>query len=264
MIKLQCSLGQSFGGNSVATYKAGGLLGHTGVDNQCGYGTPIHAYFGNEYVYKVLTREKNDNQDGFTGVFTIVDNGTECFEFLYGHCNPSVTVGQILTKGEALGTEANNGEVYIPSGNGTFTRITLAMQKAGDQRGAHRHDQKRILKKSKSWSAHKKYLSALGGGSFFKDGFYYEIPFYENGYNGCVNFLLPLFTRDLFFGRTGYDVLCLQRFLKKTGYLQIEEPTEFFGKATLGAVMAFQKANGISPIGGYVGVKTRQLINSLI
>lgn len=137
-MKCACAIGQGFGGNATATYKEGGLLGHTGIDHSCGFGSEIKSCFDTEYVYKVLTKENPANDgSGFTGVFTIVDNGIETFEFLYGHCNPSVKVGQILTKGTVLGTEANNGEVYQGG-----VRITLAMQKAGDQRGTHRHDQK--------------------------------------------------------------------------------------------------------------------------
>jgi murein DD-endopeptidase MepM/ murein hydrolase activator NlpD len=186
-MKIECRLGQPFGGNAVATYVKGGLKGHTGVDNQCGYGTPIHAYWGNEYVYKVLTVQNPANDgSGFTGIFTIVDDERGCFEFLYGHCNPSVVVGQTLKQGEVIGTEGNNGEVY-DGANGN-TRVTLEMQKAGDHRGAHRHDQARELKKETVWDKNHKYLTDIHG-TFFKDGFYYSIPNYENGYNGCYNWL---------------------------------------------------------------------------
>lgn len=182
-MKPECSIGQPFGGNATPTYSNQGLKGHTGVDSGCGYGSKIHSYWDNEYVYKVLTKENPANDgSGFTGVFTVVDNGTEVFEFLYGHCNPSVTVGQILTKGTVIGTEANNGEVYS---NGV--RITLEMQKAGNHSASHRHDQKRILKKVKEWNNKDQFLSAPNGGAYFKDGYYYMIPDYNNGYNGCVD-----------------------------------------------------------------------------
>lgn len=260
MSKPFCSIGQMFGGNATETYKNGGLLGHTGIDSSCGYGSPIKSYFDTEYVYKVLTKENPANDgSGFTGVFTIVDNGVEVFEFLYGHCDPLVTVGQILTKGQAIGTEANNGEVYS---NGV--RITLEMQRNGDKRGTHRHDQKRILKKVKVVDEKKRYLTDNSGAYLILNGYYYEIPYFNNGYNGCVNWLLPLFNRDLYFGCSGYDVQCLQNFLKARGYLNINETTQFFGLATKGAVSAFQKAHGISPTLGYVGSKTRDLINNII
>jgi hypothetical protein len=254
-----CKIGQMFGGNATDTYKDSGLLGHTGIDNSCGYGTPIHSYFDEELVYKVLTKENpaNDNS-GFTGVFTIVDNGIEVFEFLYGHCDPCVTMGQKLTKGTLLATEANNGEVYVGQ-----TRITLEMQKAGDHRGYHRHDQKRILKKTKSLGQGQ-YITAQNGGLYQDaEGYYYLIPYFFNGYNGCVNWALPLFNRNLTLGMSGYDVGCLQRFLKARGFFQ-GETTEFFGPKTLASVIAFQKANGITPLLGFVGPTTRGLINSIL
>lgn len=251
----ECKLQQGFGGNATETYANNGLKGHTGTDHSCGYGSPIHSYFEEEYVYKVLTKERPAaDGTGFTGVFTIIDNGIEVFEFLYGHCNPNVSTGQILTKGTVLGTEANNGEVYS---NGV--RITLEMQKAGDHRGTHRHDQKRILKKVTKTEQGKKYLSDLNG-LLQKDGYYYEIPYWNNGYNGCVNFLLPLFNRDLYLGCSGYDVECLQKYLKARGFFQ-GDTTQYFGLKTKSAVQAFQKANGISPLLGYVGSATRSLIN---
>ena len=181
-MKPECPIFQGFGGNITNTYKASGLLGHTAIDNSCGYGSQIHAYWGNEYVYKVLTVENPSNDGtGFTGVFTIVDDERGCFEFLYGHCNPSVKVGQILALGEVLGTEANNGEVYAGG-----MRISLAMQKSGDKRGSHRHDQKRPVDKVKDWNSTDHFLSQ-GSASYFKDGFYYKIVNYKNGYNGCVD-----------------------------------------------------------------------------
>lgn len=257
-MKLECNIGQGFGGNATATYKAGGLLGHAGVDNNCGFGTPIHAY-QDGYVYKVLTKENPANDgSGFTGVFVLVENEIELFEMLYGHCNPLVTVGQNIKFGDVIGTEANNGEVYS---NGE--RITLEMQKNGDQRGAHRHDQKRLLRKDKSLQSYTNYLTD-NEGRFYYNGFYYAVPFYKNGFNGCVDMLLPLFNRNLSIGMSGYDVKCLQNFLKWKGFLKIDSTTDFFGTRTLNALIAFQKANNISPTKGFCGEKTRNCIVKMI
>lgn len=248
---------QGFGGNATATYKNGGLLGHTGVDESCGYGSEIRSYYDNEYVYKVLdvNHPANDGS-GFTGVFTIVDNGVECFEFLYGHCDPLVKVGQILPKGSLVGTEANHGEVY--AGN---ERITLAMQKAGDRRGSHRHNQKRLLRKDKTIKGNTTYISALSG-FFTLNDYYYAIPDHKNGYNGCVNWLLPVLNKTLYPFSSSYDVGILQRFLKKQGYLKSED-TCYFGTLTTKAVMDFQKANGLSPA-PVCGPATRAIINNLL
>ena len=205
-MKTDCTVTQVFSGNATETYRNSGLKGHTGIDSSCGYGSEIKALWGDEYVYKVLTKDQPSNDGtGFTGVFTIVDNGIEVFEFLYGHCNPGVSVGQILPSRGHVGHEANNGEVY--SGG---VRITLEMQRNGDRRGTHRHDQKRILRKDKRIIPGVSYLTDRNG-IFQKDGFYYAIPYHRNGLSGCVDWTLPLLTSDLYLGRVGYDVLVLQR-----------------------------------------------------
>jgi hypothetical protein len=186
-MKTQCTPGQGFGGNDVATYKAGGLLGHTAIDNQCGYGTPINSYWDKEYVYKVLTKENPANDgSGFTGIFTIVEQDGVVFEFLYGHCDPNPgLLGTTLTKNQFIGREGNNGEVY--SGVDGNLRITLEMQKSGDTRGAHRHDQARMLRKDTSIQPNTRYLTTLGGGYLYLNGYFYAIPNYDNGYNGCFD-----------------------------------------------------------------------------
>lgn len=255
-LKTECAIGQGFSGNATSTYAASGLRGHPGVDNDCGYGSPIHAYFDNEYVYKVLTTQSPSNDgSGFTGVFTIVDNGIECFEFLYGHCDPTVPVGYILARGDVLGTQSNHGEVYDGG-----MRITLAMQQAGDHRGSHRHDQKRVLRKDRTIQPNTQYLTDKDGILCYND-YYYAIPYFKNGFNGCINWLLPIFNRTLCVGMSGYDVTVLQNILKKGGYFTANT-TDFFGPVTMKAVMAFQKAHGLSPV-GLVGPQTRQLLNNL-
>ena len=257
MNKLEYPISQPFGANFNNSYINSGLKGHNGVDYAGGYGSPVHSLFEQEYVYKILDKDRLANDgSGFTGVFTLIDNGIEVFEFLYGHGDPKVTVGQICHRGDVIMTEANHGEVYS---NGT--RITLEMQRAGDKRGSHVHAQKRILRKDRVRLNNTRYITGQDGNALNHNGFYYAIPFYENGYVGCVDFTLPLFNRDLFLGCRGYDVQCLQNFLKARGFLDIEQTTTYFGFATKKAVSAFQKVNNISPIGGFCGFKTRSLIN---
>lgn len=183
-MKTQCTITQGLADNATATYKNSGLIGHSGIDSSCGYGTPINSYWDKEYVYKVLTRENPANDgSGFTGIFTIVEQNGKVFEFLYGHCDPNPgLLGTTITKNTFIGREANNGEVY--SGG---ERITLEMQKSGDRRGSHRHDRARELRKDISIQPNTKYLSSLGGGYFFHDGFFYAVPNYDNGLNGCFD-----------------------------------------------------------------------------
>lgn len=184
MIKLDGKISQAFGANATPTYVAGGLKGHSGIDIDAGYGSLIHSYWDEEYVYKVLTVENPANDgSGFTGVFTIVEQDGKVFEFLYGHCNPTVKVGSILTRGSVLGTQSNNGECYS---NGI--RITLEMQKNGDHRGTHRHDQARELRKDTSLQPNTDYITDRNGYANY-NGFYYAIPNFNNGYRGCFDWL---------------------------------------------------------------------------
>jgi hypothetical protein len=69
-----------------------------------------------------------------------------------------------------------------------------------------------------------------------------------------------VFTRDLQFGMSGNDVQALQKFLIAHGYQIPAGPTGYFGAQTRSALVAFQKAHGISPVAGYFGPKTRAYI----
>jgi hypothetical protein len=233
------------------TYAQGGLKGHPGVDEKCGYGTPIHSLY-DLYIYKILTVQRPSNDGtGFTGVFGIHDDGIECFEWLVGHCDPSVSEGDFIAKGAVIGTEANHGQVF--SGN---IEITVAMQKAGNHEGAHRHYQKRPVMPITFTTLSDEYLTSYGGSAFRSpEGFYYKTFNYFNGYNGCIDPVRPVFYRDLCAGMSGYDVFVLQRILFRKGFMTAQ-PTGFFGTATVKAVTKYQSSLGITPT-SYFGPLTR-------
>jgi hypothetical protein len=243
-----CYRGQNFGANANPSYAAGQLKGHPGIDVSCGWGSPITAHF-DAYIYKVFIPERPAN-DGYTAVFMIVDDGIELFEWIVGHCKPTVKKGQYVKKGDVIGTEANHGLVY--SGN---ILITLAMQRAGDQRGHHRHYQKRPLMKVRKRTG---LALTAEGGSLYRDqeGYYYQYADPNNGFSGCTSPVAPVFQRNLWFGSSGYDVLCVQRLMQKESLFTVE-PTAFFGPITGAAVTQFQKRYNISPTLGYVGPITR-------
>jgi hypothetical protein len=248
-----CFQGQGFGENSNPTYASLGYKGHPAIDVSCGWHSPIYAPFDG-FVYKVFTKERPAS-DGYTAVFMIVDDGIESFEWVVGHCDPAVQAGATVRKGDLIGYESNHGIVY--AGN---MRITLAMQAAGDQRGNHRHYQKRPVKKTMPMIQGREYLTS--GNAPYRDqvGYYYEIWAPGNGYNGCTNPLAPALQRDLWYGSQGYDVYVLQRFLKRQRLFH-EQPTGWFGPVTAGAVSAFQHLHNVKPLLGYCGQQTRQFIN---
>lgn len=256
-----CSLAQRFGVNPQA-YP--GLLGHPGDDFHCGYGSTGHSPV-DQLVYKVLTVDNPANDgSGFTGVFGIVDNGIELYELLVGHCDPMVVAGDYVVKGQNYFKEANHGYVFQDG-----VQITLAMQKAGDHRGSHRHFQKRPVYRTARTYPWYKYLttnqSDLPAGSFYRDdlGNYYQIWNYSNGYHGCVDPSAPVFTRTLQLGSTGYDVFCLQRIFVKSGLLTPNDCIGVFGPKTYLALKAYQKTHN-TPAVGTVGPITRAALNSYI
>lgn len=69
------------------------------------------------------------------------------------------------------------------------------------------------------------------------------------------------FNTNLTVGSRGADVTALQNALAAAGYFTAT-PTGYFGSVTKSAVMAFQRANSISPVSGYFGPLTRAVMNS--
>ena len=63
-------------------------------------------------------------------------------------------------------------------------------------------------------------------------------------------------------GSRGSSVATLQQQLIEKGYLKIANPTNYFGSLTRDAVIAFQKANKITP-DGIIVPKTLALLNNL-
>ena len=76
-------------------------------------------------------------------------------------------------------------------------------------------------------------------------------------------FVKPVFDRYMYVGSLGIQVRQLQQLLKDLGYFNYPQTTAYFGSVTKQAVMAFQKAKGITPAVGWVGPKTREVLNSL-
>lgn len=66
--------------------------------------------------------------------------------------------------------------------------------------------------------------------------------------------------RNLTLGATGNDVIALQNFLIIHGYTIPAGATGYFGSQTQSALVAYQRANGISPAVGYFGPLTRAAI----
>jgi hypothetical protein len=91
--------------------------------------------------------------------------------------------------------------------------------------------------------------------------FYYEIYDYENGFNGCVDWTLPLFNRDLERGMEGYDVYLLQKALVLEVGFDPANCIGIFGPLTAAAVVQLQQKHGIAPTAPRCGPATRAYLN---
>lgn len=253
LVSNHCNEGQGFADNYNPSYQVGGLLGHTGIDVDCGYGSPIEALCDG-LVYSTYPIS-NPAADGYTAVFTLVKTPLEIFEFSYGHVSEiDCTIGQRVNAGDIIAKEGNHGIVY--AGN---VLITLPMQAAGDHRGNHRHYQKRPVIKTPRLTGVG--LQTAQGQYRDQVGNYYQVYAYNNGFNGCVDWTKPLFDRNLSIGLSGYDVLLFQRALVLEGFATFE-PTGNFGPLTLAAARRYQLAHGIAPTLGYIGPVSRAILNN--
>lgn len=175
---------QGFAQNATSTYAASGLKGHTGIDFGVAWGTPIPITADASYCYSTMSKD-NPNLMAYRAVFTIVEDGDNCYEISYGHCSEmSAVPGATYQTGDTIAEIGNTGDVFV--GN---TKITNEQKMAGSHAGAHLHFQVRLLKKVPRATldgANHKYVND-GNGLLVVDGFVYEVPFWDNGYNGCLD-----------------------------------------------------------------------------
>lgn len=77
---------------------------------------------------------------------------------------------------------------------------------------------------------------------------------------------LPSLTTDLRVDSQGGDVVTLQTFLEKKGFLVMPPglPKGYFGSVTRDALASYQASQGISPASGYFGPLTRARVNAQI
>lgn len=248
---------QGFGGNANTLYAGQGLKGHTGIDyatiNFHGTAIPSAA---DAWCYSTMN-DGNPNPDYYRAVFTIVDDPDYSYEISYGHCSRIVVQEGRVAEGQHLADIGNTGDCYVGG-----RRVTKEEKLAGSTAGSHLHFQVRKCVRRKDRRSGYQYLRNSNG-YYRKDGFYYEIVDYNNGYNGCVDpaqFFEDrfVFTKNLWYGQTGKDVLELQ---KRLG-MDYSTGPGIFGPRTLAAVVKYQLANKIYPPFGFVGPITRARLNA--
>lgn len=179
MYHLPCSKNrqtQGFGSNH-AVYKP--LKGHPATDWAFTWNEPI-PFIADSFVYAKLNEGHKDPMK-YTGVCTIVETGKNTAdEIIYGHPNTMpVEIGKSYFLGETVALAGNKGFVQYWG-----RTITKEEKLAGSTLGTHLHLQRRPCLKVKKTKKGKRYLETSKG-KFKKDGYYYEIANYNNGYAGC-------------------------------------------------------------------------------
>lgn len=257
-----CYQAQGFGSNPNPLYNGEGIKGHPGIDIHCGYGSPIISPV-NGLVFSTFQPERPAT-DGYTKIAIYVETDLEMGEFEIGHVSEiDCKIGDRVTIGQVIGKEGNKGPVY--SGD---TLITLAQQAAGNHDGSHRHYQWRPVGAKNArmtgvpcLSQNITYPDHVTNGVWHDaNGMVAEMYDHANGYDGCVDWTAPLFSRNLYPGMSGYDVFLLQKALIKFG-ATFTPNHGTFGPSTLYWLMKFQSAHGLIPA-PVCGPGTRAILNT--
>jgi hypothetical protein len=237
---------QGFDKNANSLYKEGGLKGHTAIDWETACGTPL-PNCATGLCYSIKNKD-NFDLSRYRAAYFIVENADGVFEVSYGHLQDIYAEpGKTYGVGEIIGTTGNTGDVYR---NG----IKVTKYRPGCP-GGHLHGpQVRVLKKTKTKSATKTYLTTANG-VYKKEGYYYEVLAEKNGYAGCVNpesFFVETLAKDykttpmkLELNAEGPHVSRFQTILKTLGYFpQGQKITDFYGPVTAKAYEKFKADTG--------------------
>lgn len=217
-------------------YKKNGvnITSHNGIDYLAKHGQPVYA------AHDGIAYPEVDDKQGHGVVVVTVNKHpykkTEAyFKTIFWHLidNIPVTGGQFVKKGEIIG--------YANS--------------TGLSTGDHLHFSLKPMYTSNPFEG-----SNIEAGNGL-GGAIDPTPYYDGNFAYNENKEVT-FTRDLYFGKNGDDVLELQAILIELGYIGEECYTGFFGFKTLGGVIKYQQVNNISPAFGYVGRLTRINLNS--
>lgn len=172
---------QYFGENATTLYSTDGLKGHPGEDYVVKWGTPVPCAADNSYCYSILNKDNTDLSKYRAPCF-IVEDATGVYELIYGHASNVLAVsGKTYNTGDIVSLVGNTGPVFVGS-----HQETNAEKLGPTHPGAHLHFQVRLLTKVKKTNRNKQYI-VDGTGLLQKDGFYYEIVNYDNGFNGCID-----------------------------------------------------------------------------
>lgn len=258
-------ISQNFGQNANGSYQSNGFTGHTGMDIVGQHRENIYASCDG-LVYSTMNKDNPDLMK-YRAVFQLIEEDGIAYELAYGHLmDIYVEPNTFVKKGTLIGTQGNTGNVFTGG-----KEVTAKMKENNSPAGSHLHFQLRLLKKNDKLD--KKTVKLVDANGLLKiDGYYFEIPEYNNGFNGCVDLLpflvmesavstiqeiievvKPKLTQTLRYGSRGDQVKLLQ---KKLGI----KSDGIFGRMTEAKVKEFQKSKGLAA-DGIVGSKTREKLN---
>jgi len=224
---------QLFGVNRETYEKKFGLPGHNALDMtfsgkpKNGYGERIlaaHDGIVEKMIFDVPHSTKGN------GVYLLSKDKT--FSTIYWHLSDfTCSMGEEIKAGQTIGKAGNSGFVNpAPTKENPWAGVHLHF-------GILRHDIPNNL----------------------YGGFVDPLP-----YLFTIGDKLPMsFSRDLSFGMEGDDVSWLQSILALEGYAPDYQPIGFFGEKTLRDAKLFQSYYNIIPSMGYIGSKTRAIINTM-
>jgi len=226
-------INQGFGKNATDVYAKLGLKGHNGIDYRAPDGTPCYSAHDGRVTYAGY-----DGAGGLTVVirteqeFEDVNGKPSHWKTIYGHLKKDtlkVTGGQQVKAGQHIADCDNTGL----------------------STGPHLHfGLKPIYRGEQDWQ--------------------WDNLEQNNGYFGAVDpapyfdFEYKVFSKIIKQGERGQDVISLQAFLVRKGFLVMPPNTSFgfYGKLTADAVKAYQISKGIQHNNGVqVGPLTLQALN---
>ncbi len=184
-------IAQRFGDNANPLYASQGLKGHTAYDWAMPWGSPIPNCVADAYCYSLMHLNDPVLMD-YRAIFFICETENGVYEISYGHVSEAFAeVGKTYQVGDIIGKVGNTGACYVGQ-----HLVTEAEKDAGSHAGAHLHGpQIRMLAKTLKSNKYAHYITtSLGNKYVDNDGFFYGIPDYDNGYNGCVS--LALFSTE--------------------------------------------------------------------
>lgn len=222
------NISQLYGVSAYFYQKEFGIPHHNGIDivvrdSKRGYGTPIKATHDGKIAYL-----RADNVQSSKGSGVYLQSLDNKFQTVYWHLSEIMcNLGDEIKQGQTIGLMGNTG------------RCKPKPTQLNPYAGTHLHYALKIFNASNN----------LGG---FVD----PVPYMWNKNDK----LSVYWARDLFFGKSGDDVAWLQTVLAINGFANDYEEYGYFGRKTLRDVMNLQRKYLISPVLGYVGFKTKKVL----